>query len=123
MSFSYDDIVARAKTQNITTLSCISNELNGDLAGTAEWTGLPLRELLEEAGVDPAAVDIVFRAADGYDDSIPLAQAMHPTTLLVTGHERRAAAAGPRFPGAADRAADLRDEERQVGRADRSRRP
>jgi DMSO/TMAO reductase YedYZ molybdopterin-dependent catalytic subunit len=85
LSFSYDDIVARAKTQNITTLSCISNELNGDLAGTAEWTGFPLRELLEEAGVDPKAVDIVFRAADGYDDSIPLAQAMHPTTLLVTG--------------------------------------
>src|SRR5829696_662844 len=85
LSFSYDDIVARAKTQNITTLSCISNELNGDLAGTAEWTGLPLRELLEEAGVDPKTVDIVFRAADGYDDSIPLAQAMHPTTLLVTG--------------------------------------
>jgi DMSO/TMAO reductase YedYZ molybdopterin-dependent catalytic subunit len=85
LSFSYEDIVARAKTQNITTLSCISNELNGDLAGTAEWTGFPLRELLEEAGVDPKAVDIVFRAADGYDDSIPLAQAMHPTTLLVTG--------------------------------------
>jgi DMSO/TMAO reductase YedYZ molybdopterin-dependent catalytic subunit len=85
LTFSYEDIVARAKTQNITTLSCISNELNGDLAGTAEWTGLPLRELLEEAGVDPKAVDIVFRAADGYDDSIPVAQAMHPTTLLVTG--------------------------------------
>ncbi|MCD6028364.1 MAG: oxidoreductase molybdopterin binding protein [Thermomicrobiales bacterium] len=85
LSFSYDDIMARATTQNITTLSCISNELNGDLAGTAEWTGFPLRELLEEAGVNPDAVDIVFRAADGYDDSIPLAQAMHPTTLLVTG--------------------------------------
>ena len=85
LTLSYDDVVARAKTQNITTLACISNELNGDLAGTAEWTGFPLRELLEEAGVDPATVDIVFRAADGYDDSIPLAQAMHPTTLLVTG--------------------------------------
>ena len=85
LTFSYEDIVARATAQNITTLSCISNELNGDLAGTAEWTGLPLRELLEEAGVNPDAVDIVFRAADGYDDSIPLAQAMHPTTLLVTG--------------------------------------
>jgi hypothetical protein len=85
LSFSYEDIVARAKTQNISTLACISNELNGDLAGTAEWTGLPLRDLLEEAGVNPDAVDIVFRAADGYDDSIPLATAMHPTTLLVTG--------------------------------------
>jgi DMSO/TMAO reductase YedYZ molybdopterin-dependent catalytic subunit len=85
LTFTYDDIVARSRTQNITTLACISNELNGDLAGTAEWTGLPLRELLEEAGVDESTVDIVFRAADGYDDSIPLAQAMHPTTLLVTG--------------------------------------
>ena len=85
LKLSYDDVAARATTMNITTLSCISNELNGDLAGTAEWTGFPLRELLEEAGVNPAAVDIVFRAADGYDDSIPLAQAMHPTTLLVTG--------------------------------------
>jgi DMSO/TMAO reductase YedYZ molybdopterin-dependent catalytic subunit len=85
LSFTYEEILARATTQNITTLACISNELNGDLAGTAEWAGLPLRSLLEEAGVDPAAVDIVFYAADGYDDSVPLAQAMHPTTLLVTG--------------------------------------
>jgi len=84
LTLSYENVVARATTQNITTLSCISNELNGELAGTAEWTGVPLRLLLEEAGVNPAAVDIVFRAADGYDDSIPLAQAMHPRTLLVT---------------------------------------
>lgn len=85
LRLTYEDIIARSKTRNITTLSCISNELNGDLAGTAEWSGLPLRELLEEAGIDPATVDVVFRAADGYDDSIPFTQAMAPTTLLVTG--------------------------------------
>jgi DMSO/TMAO reductase YedYZ molybdopterin-dependent catalytic subunit len=85
LSLTYDDIMARVNTTNITTLSCISNELNGDLAGTAEWSGLPLRELLEEAGINPATVDVVFHAADGYDDSIPFAQAMAPTTMLVTG--------------------------------------
>jgi DMSO/TMAO reductase YedYZ molybdopterin-dependent catalytic subunit len=85
LTLTYDDVMSRSKTRNITTLSCISNELNGDLAGTAEWTGLPLRELLEEAGINPATVKVVFRAADGYDDSIPFAQAMAPTTLLVTG--------------------------------------
>jgi len=85
LRLTYDDLIARSKTRNITTLSCISNELNGDLAGTAEWSGLPLRELLVEAKIDPATVDVVFRAADGYDDSIPFAQAMAPTTLLVTG--------------------------------------
>jgi DMSO/TMAO reductase YedYZ molybdopterin-dependent catalytic subunit len=84
LSLTYDDVVARSKTRNITTLSCISNELNGDLASTAEWTGLPLRDLLEEAQIDPATIDLVFHAADGYDESIPFAVAMAPTTLLVT---------------------------------------
>jgi DMSO/TMAO reductase YedYZ molybdopterin-dependent catalytic subunit len=85
LQLTYDDVLARSKTTNITTLSCISNELNGDLAGTAEWKGFPLQDLLKEAGVDPSTVDIVFHAADGYDDSIPLKVAMEPTTLVVTG--------------------------------------
>lgn len=84
LTFSHDDIMQRATTRNITTLSCISNELNGDLAGTAEWTGFPLRDLLLEADINPATVDLVFRAADGYDDSIAFATAMDPTTLVVT---------------------------------------
>jgi DMSO/TMAO reductase YedYZ molybdopterin-dependent catalytic subunit len=98
LTFTYEQIHDRATTQNISTLACISNELNGDLAGTAEWTGLPLRSLLEEAGVDPAAVDVVFFAADGYDDSVPLAQAMHPTTLLVTGMNGEPLATDHGFP-------------------------
>lgn len=32
--------------------------------GTAEWTGTPLTGLLEEAGVAPSAVEILFRGAD-----------------------------------------------------------
>lgn len=84
-TYTLDELVQRATTRNITTLSCISNELNGDLAGTAEWTGIPLRELLEEVGINPATVDLVFRAADGYDDSIPFATAMAPSTMVVTG--------------------------------------
>lgn len=82
--YTLDELVKRSTTRNITTLSCISNELNGDLAGTAEWTGIPLRDLLEEVGINPATVDLVFRAADGYDDSIPFATAMSPSTMLVT---------------------------------------
>jgi DMSO/TMAO reductase YedYZ molybdopterin-dependent catalytic subunit len=83
-TYTLDELVKRSTTRNITTLSCISNELNGDLAGTAEWTGIPLRTLLEEVGINPSTVDLVFRAADGYDDSIPFAIAMSPSTMLVT---------------------------------------
>jgi DMSO/TMAO reductase YedYZ molybdopterin-dependent catalytic subunit len=64
LEFTYDDLVARATTQKITTLCCISNLLNGDLIGTAQWTGLPLADVLNEAGIKPEAVDLKFHAAD-----------------------------------------------------------
>src|SRR5262249_51305766 len=45
MTFAYDDLVARATTQRITTLGCISNPINGDLISTAQWTGVSLADL------------------------------------------------------------------------------
>ncbi len=83
LELSYDQLVARATTKKITTLCCISNELNGDLISTAEWTGVPLAELLTEAGVQPNAVDLKFHCADDYEDSIPVAQGLDPDTLVV----------------------------------------
>jgi DMSO/TMAO reductase YedYZ molybdopterin-dependent catalytic subunit len=79
------ELTARATTRKITTLCCISNELNGDLIGTAEWLGFPLADLLAEVGVQPEAVDVVLRCADDYADSIPLARALDPDTLVVVG--------------------------------------
>ena len=35
-----------------------------EAVGTAEWTGVPLRLLLAEAGVEPDAVEVVFSGAD-----------------------------------------------------------
>ncbi|MET7982566.1 MULTISPECIES: sulfite oxidase [unclassified Streptomyces] len=35
-----------------------------EAVGTAEWTGVPLRVLLAEAGAEPDAVDVVFTGAD-----------------------------------------------------------
>ncbi|WP_128436489.1 sulfite oxidase [Streptomyces cyaneus] len=35
-----------------------------EAVGTAEWTGVPLRLLLAETGVEPGAVDVVFTGAD-----------------------------------------------------------
>ncbi len=56
----------------------------GDILGNAMWRGLSLKELLEEAGVDTEmARDVVFRAADGYDDSIPFERAMRGDVLLA----------------------------------------
>ena len=67
------------------TLTCISNEVGGDLISTAIWRGVKLSDVLERAGMRPGVVDIVFRAAEGYTDSITLAKAMEDTTLVVFG--------------------------------------
>lgn len=85
LTFTHEELVARATTKQITTLCCISNELNGDLIGTAEWTGIPLVDLLTEAGVQASAIDLKCSAADDYTDSFPVSIGMDPHVLLVTG--------------------------------------
>jgi DMSO/TMAO reductase YedYZ molybdopterin-dependent catalytic subunit len=84
-SYTHDELVSRSTTKNITTLCCISNELNGDLISTAEWTGVPLIDLLTEAGVAQNAVDLKLTAADDYTESIPISIAQDPSVLVVTG--------------------------------------
>jgi DMSO/TMAO reductase YedYZ molybdopterin-dependent catalytic subunit len=72
------------------TLQCISNFVGGDLVGTAKWTGVPLREVLERAGgVAPRAVRVVFHAVGGYSDSLPLAKALDPATVVAYGMNDR----------------------------------
>jgi DMSO/TMAO reductase YedYZ molybdopterin-dependent catalytic subunit len=51
---------------------------------TAEWTGVPLADLLAVAPLVGSAVEVGFFGADGYARSLPVEAAMHPDTLLVT---------------------------------------
>ena len=85
LTLTHEQLVQRATTKKITTLCCISNELNGDLIGTAEWIGVPLADLLAEAGVGPGVVDLKLYAADDYTESFPLAAGIDPDTLVVVG--------------------------------------
>jgi len=85
LSLTLDQLNQRATTHKITTLMCISNELNGDLTGTAEWIGVPLADLLNEAGVQQGVVDIKLHAADDYEDSFPIEKGLDPDTLVVVG--------------------------------------
>lgn len=51
----------------------------------AEWTGVPLFELLHAAGVQPHARYVVFFGFDRFWESIDMADAWHPQTLLAYG--------------------------------------
>jgi DMSO/TMAO reductase YedYZ molybdopterin-dependent catalytic subunit len=73
-----------AVTQPI-TLSCISNEIGGDLISTSYWTGVRLPDLLQELGLKPEAKALAIQAADGYYESVALEDMRDPRTLLVYG--------------------------------------
>lgn len=49
-----------------------------------EWTGVPLRAVLEKAGADLTAKYVGFKCADGYWGSIDMATALHPQSILAT---------------------------------------
>lgn len=82
-TFDLEDLKAMSPIELTTTLTCISNEIGGNLIGTARWTGVPLRDLLRAVGVGPGAYSVVASAWDTYADSIPIAKALDPNTLLV----------------------------------------
>lgn len=56
------------------TMTCISNPVGGDLIGCVKWRGVPLKALLDKAGVKPEARFIVWEAADRYTESIALTE-------------------------------------------------
>ncbi len=65
------------------TFECISNEVGGDLIGNARWKAVRVRDVLLKAGVEAEAQTIIWHAADGYTESIPLEVAMDPASLLA----------------------------------------
>jgi DMSO/TMAO reductase YedYZ molybdopterin-dependent catalytic subunit len=85
LELTYDELKALPAVERYQTLECISNRIGQRLISTAKWTGVPLHLILERAGVQAAAVEVVFSAAGGYSDSLPAAKAMDPSTLIATG--------------------------------------
>jgi DMSO/TMAO reductase YedYZ molybdopterin-dependent catalytic subunit len=65
------------------TLMCISNEIGGDLISNAVWKGVPLKTLLERAGVRPGTRKLILRGRDGYSDSFPLTAALLDGTIVA----------------------------------------
>jgi DMSO/TMAO reductase YedYZ molybdopterin-dependent catalytic subunit len=55
----------------------------------AEWTGVPLRRVLEAAGIKPRARFVNFYAFDDTAESIDMLDALHPQTILAYGMNGR----------------------------------
>jgi DMSO/TMAO reductase YedYZ molybdopterin-dependent catalytic subunit len=77
------DLVRFKPTTQETTLMCISNGLDAGLISNAVWKGLPLHDLLDQAGVLSGAARVRLHGVDNYTDTIQLEKAMEPSTLLA----------------------------------------
>jgi DMSO/TMAO reductase YedYZ molybdopterin-dependent catalytic subunit len=73
ITLNYADLLARPLIERDITLACVSNEVGGDLIGNARWLGVPLGELLDQAGPLDGADQVVGRSADGWTCGTPTA--------------------------------------------------
>jgi sulfane dehydrogenase subunit SoxC len=97
LELSLDDLRMRPAVTRAVTMECagngrallephvVSQPWLTEAVGTAEWTGVPVRDLLEEAGVEDDAVEVLFtgldRGVEGgveqyYQRSLPLEEAL-----------------------------------------------
>jgi sulfane dehydrogenase subunit SoxC len=104
LELSMSDLRSRPSVTMPVTMECagngrarlaprpISQPWLTEAIGTAEWTGTPLRPILEEAGLEDDAVELVFRGADhgiqseveqDYERSLSIEDAMRDEVLLA----------------------------------------
>jgi DMSO/TMAO reductase YedYZ molybdopterin-dependent catalytic subunit len=76
LSITYQELLARPLIERDVTLTCVSNRVGGRYIDNARWIGAPLKDLLDEAGVDPGATQIASRSADGFTVGTPASIAL-----------------------------------------------
>ena len=72
LEFTLDELMKRPLYEQFVTIACVSNEVGGNLVGNAKWTGVRLTDLLDEAGVQTGAEQVVGRSVDGWTAGFPL---------------------------------------------------
>ncbi len=70
---TYAELLAMPMHEEYVTIACVSNEVGGELVGNALWKGVRLRELLDRAGVQPGATQIVGHSFDDWTAGFPTA--------------------------------------------------
>jgi DMSO/TMAO reductase YedYZ molybdopterin-dependent catalytic subunit len=72
VSLTFAELLAKPLEEHLATLTCVSNEVGGDLIGNALWLGYPIREILAKA-VPKAGADMVLSTSiDGFSAGTPL---------------------------------------------------
>ena len=72
VELTWNELIALPLEESHTTLTCVSNEVGGDLIGNALWLGYPVRELLARAAPKAGADMVLSRSIDGFTAGTPL---------------------------------------------------
>lgn len=83
-SFSLAELKAMPSRTQITKHTCEEG-----WSAISEWTGVPLRSVLEAAGMLPSARFVNFFAFDDIAEGIDMFDALHPQTILAYGMNGR----------------------------------
>ena len=88
LTLSFDQLLARGLVARRITLTCVSNEVGGPYVGNATWLGVPLADVLAEAGVRSPrqggeADQLVARSVDGMTLGSPLAALLDGRDALL----------------------------------------
>jgi DMSO/TMAO reductase YedYZ molybdopterin-dependent catalytic subunit len=83
LELTFDDLLAREQVERYVTLSCVSNEVGGDLVGNGVWQGVMLADVLREAGIQAGAEQLVSRSIDGWTCGTPVAAIMDGRDALL----------------------------------------
>jgi DMSO/TMAO reductase YedYZ molybdopterin-dependent catalytic subunit len=65
LTVSFADLIGCPLVERPITMTCVSNPVGGHLVSTANFIGVPLRDILLEVGVDPAADQLSAGARKG----------------------------------------------------------
>jgi hypothetical protein len=75
---TYDNITSLPHKSKVATLKCVEGP-----SGTADWRGVKLKSILDQAGVQENAKEVVFFGADGYSSSLTIEDALQDDVLLA----------------------------------------
>lgn len=84
MERSYEELTeSYPRVSEVITMECVINPVGGRLVGTAVWSGVPLRDVLNEVEVKEGTVELFCKSEDGVNRGLPLDFFQNPLTLLA----------------------------------------
>jgi len=83
IAITYADLLAMPMIERDVTLCCVSNPVNGPYISNARWLGVRLKDVLDQAGIDPRADQLFCSSVDGFTSSLSAAAALDGRDSMI----------------------------------------